>query len=78
VPAHIHHTIVQFASNLVLRVHGSLPVRCLDAHELEVHAWLDRRQYEESRKVTDAQLSEVRIKRNKFHGDWNYEILPSQ
>ncbi len=45
---------------------------------LEVHAWLDRRQYEKARKVTDAQLSEVRIKRNKFHGDWNYEILPSK
>ncbi|MEA3253564.1 MAG: ISAzo13 family transposase [Chloroflexota bacterium] len=45
---------------------------------LEVHAWLDRRQYEKARKVTDTQLSEVRIKRNKFHGDWNYEILPNQ
>ena len=44
---------------------------------LEVHAWLDRSQYEKSRKVTDAQLSNVRIKRNKFHGDWNYQILPS-
>jgi len=44
---------------------------------LEVHAWLDRRQYEKSRKVSDAQLAEVRIKRNTFHGDWNYEILPS-
>ena len=45
---------------------------------LEVHAWFDRRRYEKSRKVTDAQLSEVRIKRNKFHGDWNYEIFPNQ
>jgi len=45
---------------------------------LEVHAWLDRSQYEKSRKVTDAQLSNVRIKRNKFHGDWNYQILPSR
>jgi hypothetical protein len=45
---------------------------------LEVHAWLDCRPYEKSRKVTEAQLSEVRIKRNKFHGDWNYEIRPSQ
>ena len=44
---------------------------------LEVHAWLDRRQYEKSRKVSDAQLAEVRIKRNTFHGDWNYEILPN-
>ena len=44
---------------------------------LEVHAWIDRRQYEKSRKVTEVQLAEVRIKRNKFHGDWNYRILPN-
>lgn len=44
---------------------------------LEVHAWLDRRPYEKSRKISDAQLSEVRLKRNTFHGDWNYEILPN-
>ena len=43
---------------------------------LEVHAWLDRRQYEKSLKVSDTQLAEVRIKRNTFHGDWNYEIIP--
>ena len=45
---------------------------------LEVHAWLDRGQYEKSRKLTDVQLSTVRIKRDKFHGDWNYHILPSR
>ncbi len=44
---------------------------------LEVHAWLDRRQYKKARKITDAQLIEVQIKRNKFHGDWNYKILPN-
>lgn len=45
---------------------------------LEVHAWLDRREYKKSRKISDDQLSEVRIRRNKFHGDWNYEILPNK
>jgi len=44
---------------------------------LEVHAWLDRRHYDKARKITDAQLIEVQIKRNKFHGDWNYKILPN-
>ena len=44
---------------------------------LEVHAWLDRRPYDKARKITDAQLIEVQIKRNKFHGDWNYKILPN-
>ena len=44
---------------------------------LEVHAWLDSRHYDKARKITNAQLIEVQIKRNKFHGDWNYKILPN-
>lgn len=44
---------------------------------LEVHAWLDATQYQKSKKVTDAELSEVRIHRNDFHGEWNYQIFPS-
>ena len=43
---------------------------------LEVHAWLDGRQYEKGRKIRDADLAEIHLKRNKFHGDWNYEIHP--
>ena len=43
---------------------------------LEVHAWLDKSQYEKSKKVSDDRLAEVRIKRNTFHGEWNYQILP--
>jgi hypothetical protein len=43
---------------------------------LEVHAWLDEKQYEKGRKVTAKELEEVIIKRNKFHGEWNYEIHP--
>jgi Rhodopirellula transposase DDE domain len=43
---------------------------------LEVHAWLDESTYEKGRKVTDAEMSEVYIKRSTFHGDWNYEIHP--
>jgi transposase len=43
---------------------------------LEVHAWLDEKIYEKGIEVNDAQLSECIIKRNKFHGDWNYEIHP--
>lgn len=43
---------------------------------LEVHAWLDERTYNKGIKVTDRQLAECIIKRNEFHGDWNYEIHP--
>lgn len=45
---------------------------------LEVHAWLDEREYQKSRKITDEQLLSVRIQRNKFHGEWNYTILPDR
>lgn len=44
---------------------------------LEVHCWLDAGEYKTGRKVTDAEMQSVRIKRNEFHGDWNYEIHPT-
>jgi hypothetical protein len=43
---------------------------------LEVHAWLDEKEYRDKLKVTDEQLADVRIRRNKFHGEWNYVIMP--
>lgn len=44
---------------------------------LEVHAWLDGKQYEKGRKVSEEEISGICIKRNKFHGEWNYEIHPN-
>lgn len=44
---------------------------------LEVHAWLDAKQYEKAKQITDEQLEQVIIKRSEFHGEWNYEILPA-
>jgi hypothetical protein len=43
---------------------------------LEVHCRLDSKEYLKGRKITDAEMASLRIKRNAFHGDWNYEILP--
>jgi transposase len=43
---------------------------------LEVHCWLDESEYQTGRKITDREMESVHIKRNKFHGEWNYEILP--
>ena len=43
---------------------------------LEVHCWLDEKAYLKGRKVNEAAYAAIRIRRNKFHGDWNYEILP--
>lgn len=45
---------------------------------LEVHAWLDERLYMKGRKITAEELGEIIIKRNKFHGEWNYEIHPNE
>jgi hypothetical protein len=45
---------------------------------LEVHAWLDGKKYEKGRKITAEDLLEICISRNKFHGEWNYEIHPKQ
>ncbi len=42
----------------------------------EVHAWLDEAPYKKGLKVSDDELAECISKRNKFHGDWNYEIHP--
>jgi hypothetical protein len=43
---------------------------------LEVHCRLDAKDYPKGRQITDAAMASLRIKRNAFHGDWNYEILP--
>ena len=44
---------------------------------LEVHAWIDEKEYQTSKTVSESELLEVYIIRNKFHGEWNYKILPN-
>ncbi len=44
---------------------------------LKVNAALDTATYESGIKVTDAELEAVRIKREDFHGEWNYSIEPN-
>jgi hypothetical protein len=43
---------------------------------LHINAELDTGTYPTKIKVTDEELASVRIKRAKFHGNWNYTILP--
>ena len=43
---------------------------------LKVHAELNTDTYQSGIKVSDADLARVKIRRDKFHGDWNYEIQP--
>lgn len=44
---------------------------------LIVKAAIDDNHYETNIKVTDEELARVKLKCNKFHGDWNYTISPS-
>jgi hypothetical protein len=45
---------------------------------LRVKAALDKNKYETGKKIIDDELSEINIKRNKFHGNWNYTIKPAK
>jgi transposase len=45
---------------------------------LEVHAWLDERDYPKAKDVCEEEIACVKIIRNKFHGEWNYEIHPNK
>jgi transposase len=43
---------------------------------LSVHAELDSRTYQAGIKLSDEDMAQVNMLRDKFHGDWNYEIRP--
>ncbi len=43
---------------------------------LKVYASLDKKVYKDGREVSDDEMETLRIKREAFHGEWNYTILP--
>ncbi len=43
---------------------------------LKVRAELDSSHYPKGIKVSDDELKAIQIKRDEFHGEWNYSILP--
>jgi hypothetical protein len=43
---------------------------------LRVHAEIDDRQYPDGIKVPDAEMAQIHLRRDDFHGEWNYEITP--
>lgn len=45
---------------------------------LTVRAELDTNTYETGIKISDQELAQVRLTRDKFHGDWNYTIKPNK
>jgi len=55
----------------------NLIARTTTSAGLRVRAELDTQRYPTGIKVSDEQLANVRIKKNDFHGDWNYDIIPN-
>jgi hypothetical protein len=43
---------------------------------LEVKCELDRNSYRSGVKVTKEEMEGIRLRKDKFHGEWNYTILP--
>jgi len=43
---------------------------------LSVKSELDRNSYPAGVKVSDQQMAELRLRRDSFHGEWNYSVLP--
>ena len=43
---------------------------------LVVNSELDTNSYPSGLKISDQQMSEIKLRRDEFHGDWNYSILP--
>jgi transposase len=44
---------------------------------LKITARLDENNYEPGKKNSDDMINEIKLKRAKFHGEWNYKISPN-
>jgi hypothetical protein len=54
----------------------NLIARTTTAKGLTVTCRLDRRKYPTGRQVSDEEMQQINLERNRFHGDWNYVIRP--
>ena len=43
---------------------------------LTIQSELDENSYETGRKVTEQQIKNLSLQRDKFHGEWNYTLSP--
>lgn len=79
----IEHRLFSFISQnwrgkplISLEVIVNLIAATTTSKGLRVHSELDPRSYPSGIKVSDAELAQVHLQRDKFHGDWNYQIIP--
>ena len=75
------HAVIPAPRTLIKSIRKCRPAYYMnvssDGNVSEQRYWdLDEKNYPKGRKITDVQMSELSIKRNSFHGDWNYEIRP--
>jgi transposase len=59
-----------------LKVIVSLIAATTTRKGLKVHAEIDNRSYPLGTKILDKEMAQIKLRRDKFHGEWNYEILP--
>jgi hypothetical protein len=52
--------------------------RTTTAKGLKVRCRLDRRKYPTGRKVKNEEFKQINLKKNNFHGEWNYTIHPKK
>ena len=57
---------------IVVKLIGSTTTR----EGLKIQAELDENEYPKGKKVSDAEVNNVKIRRAIFHGEWNYKIKP--
>ena len=42
---------------------------------LKVQARIDKKKYKKGIKVTKEKMEKIKIKKNSFHGEWNYTLM---
>jgi uncharacterized membrane protein len=43
---------------------------------LKIRAEMDENEYQTGIKISDKEMAELKIKKEDFHGEWNYKIYP--
>jgi len=65
-PLTTHEVVVNLIANTTTR------------QGLKIQAELDQNKYPIGVKITDEEFEQLKIKRDEFHGDWNYTISPKE
>jgi hypothetical protein len=59
-----------------LKVIVSLIAATTTRKGLKVHAEIDHRSYPLGTQILPREMAQIKLRRDAFHGEWNYEILP--